>query len=149
MLCSEGSSCRPSMFEGRRRLPEQKRLLPCAAAIGKGIVMSVIREAIGEGIFFNMVPSDSFKSRELTVNFIVPLARDTAAPDALLARRSFKRTQDVPESFSYTAQAGLRCMTAHLSGHTGKRGEAQVITFSASVLNADCIPDGRMHSVNC
>lgn len=31
---------------------------------------------------------------------------------------------------------------AHLSGHTGKRGEAQVITFSASVLNADCIPDG-------
>ncbi len=103
--------------------------------------MSVIREAIGEGIFFNMVPSDSFKSRELTVNFIVPLARDTAAPDALLPAVLLRGTRTYP-NLSAIQRRLASLYDAHLSGHTGKRGEAQVITFSASVLNADCIPDG-------
>lgn len=102
--------------------------------------MSVIREEICPGIHANFVPADSFKSRELTVNFIVPLSRDTAALDALLPSVLLRGTQSYPNLTALQRKLAS-LYDAHIGGHTGKRGEAQILTFSAGMLNADCIPD--------
>ena len=118
----------------------KKAALPKAASAERGFSMSVIREEIGPGIHANFVPADSFKSRELTVNFIVPLSRETAARDALLPSVLLRGTRSYPNLTALQRKLAS-LYDAHIGGHTGKRGEAQILTFSAGMLNDDCIPD--------
>ena len=48
------------------------------------MAMKLIRTQAGDGIFVNLIKDDRFKHDRIAVNFILPLARETATGYALL-----------------------------------------------------------------
>ena len=48
------------------------------------MAMNLIRTQAGDGIFVNLIKDDRFKHDRISVNFILPLSRETATGYALL-----------------------------------------------------------------
>lgn len=96
--------------------------------------MAVFREELSCGVFYNHVQTDRFKSDYFSVNFILPLRKETAAYYALLPdvlRRG---------SAGYPSQAAICRRLEELYGsdiytRNYKRGEMQIVSFAADMLN--------------
>lgn len=91
------------------------------------------REKIAEGIFFNHVFSDTYKTDYIHLYLSLPLTEENAAKTALLSRVLLRGSQRYPDLRSLN-RALDACYSANLEADVFKAGENQVLAFSASCL---------------
>ncbi len=99
------------------------------------------RISIAEGINLNIIDSDKFKTNLLKINFTIPLSKEKAPYASLLPsvlRRGCAKYPTMTElnrrlEYLYAASIG---------GTSAKIGENQIITFDASFLRNEFVPDG-------
>ena len=98
--------------------------------------MSVKRIGIGNSTALNVIDTEKFKTNFLSVNFVLPLKRETASKNALLFRVLQRGSEKYPTvaalngrlDYLYATTVGLR---------NYKRGEAQIIGLAAEMLDND------------
>ncbi len=91
------------------------------------------REKISQGIFFNHVFSDTYKTDYIHLYFSLPLTGENAAKTALLSRVLIRGSRRYPDLRSLN-RALDACYSANLDTDVFKSGENQVLAFSASCL---------------
>lgn len=92
------------------------------------------REKIGSQVYFNTIHDSRFKTMKITVSAYVPLAKATAAENALLCdilTRSCKKYN----TLALLEKKLLSLYGASLSSFVKKSGDSQVLTFSISGLD--------------
>lgn len=99
------------------------------------------RKQIAKGVYFTDIPADKFKANYIQIRFIMPLAKDTAAKNALVFPVILRGTE------KYPALADMRRRKQELydsgvwSGHW-KHGDNHIVTIEASSLrNSYAIDD--------
>ncbi len=101
------------------------------------------RIGLCDGVFLNAVQTDRFKTAVLTVNFLVPLRRETASAYSLLTDVLMRGTQQYP-----TMQALNRkqdeLYSLGLGSYVHKRGEMQIVTAELTCIEDAYAFDG-MH----
>lgn len=104
--------------------------------------MTPYRKEILPGIFYNHIKTDRFKSGYFSVNFLLPLAAESASYYAILPRILCRGCASYP-----TQQAISRRLEelygADISTTNTKRGELQCIGFTLDVLDNDYLPQGE------
>ena len=103
--------------------------------------MSAIRIPIADGINLNVIETDKFKTNYISVNFLVPLSRQTAAFNALLPKVLRRGTESWPDMSDISRRLEYLYAT-NLSTRLYKRGETQVFGFGAYVLDNSYALDG-------
>ena len=103
--------------------------------------MSAIRIPIADGINLNVIETDKFKTNYISVNFLVPLRRETAAYNALLPKVLRRGTVSWPDMSDISRRLEYLYAT-NLSTRLYKRGETQVFGFGAYVLDNSFALDG-------
>ena len=96
---------------------------------------------IADGINLNIIQSNKFKTNLLKINFTLPLCERTAPLASLLPavlRRGCNRYPTMLELNRYLEYL----YSTGLGGNIAKFGENQAITFNASFLRNEFIPDG-------
>ena len=95
---------------------------------------SILRNEIGEGVYFTTINTNKFKTTRLSVSFVVPMTRDTSSSNALLSGILTRSTKDYP---SYTVLSKRLCELygAHLSSFVRKGGDNQIITLFISGID--------------
>lgn len=96
--------------------------------------MSIKRTDIGKSIAFTVIDTDKFKTDFLSVNFVLPLKKETASENSLLFRVLQRGSEKYPSvaalngrlDYLYATTVGLR---------NYKRGEAQVIGLAADMID--------------
>ena len=96
--------------------------------------MSLCRQQIAEGVYFNTVRDSRFKTMKLSVNLFVPLSEQTASANALLAGVLSRSCQAYPD-FTALSRKLSALYGADLTVSCNKLGETQVISVSASGLD--------------
>ena len=86
------------------------------------------RRQIGEGIHFTSVAEPMFKQNHLSVNFMLPLRRDTAAVNALLPMVLKRGCREYPDMTLLNAKL-KDLYGARLDGGVVKRGEIQIVSL--------------------
>ena len=106
----------------------------------KGIIaMNVIN--IAEGINLYVIQSDKFKTNLLKINFTIPLSAETAPYAALLPAVLRRGSKKHPTMLEFNRSLEY-LYASSLSGGASKVGENETITFNASFLRNELIPDG-------
>ena len=96
--------------------------------------MGLEKRKIAEGIGLTCLSTGKFKTNFLSVNFISPLDKETAAANALIPSvllrgcETYPTMADINKKLDYLYDAGL-------SSRNQKRGEAQVFGICAGVLD--------------
>ena len=96
--------------------------------------MELYRKELRDGIHYNHIKTDRFKDGYLSVNFIMPLTRETAAYNALLPNVLHRGCRMYPTQ----AEIGRRLEELYgsdLAVRNMKRGESQIITFVTNMLD--------------
>ena len=96
---------------------------------------------IADGINLNIIPSDKFKTNHLKINFTLPLCERTAPLASLLPQVLRRGCEKYPTMLSFNRRLEY-LYAAGLGGASGKYGENEIITFNASFLRNEFIPDG-------
>lgn len=92
------------------------------------------RQKIADGIYFNTVHDERFKTVRITVNAYVPLEKETAAQNALLSQvltrscNKYRTMTDLSRRLGYLYGASLY-------GGVSKVGDCQSITVSACAID--------------
>ncbi len=103
--------------------------------------MALKKISVCDGVVLNIIEKDKFKTNYISVNFISPLSRESAALNALLPRVLKRGTVAHPDMASLNrAYETLYSTTIYSRNY--KRGEVQIVGFCASPLANDYIPDG-------
>jgi predicted Zn-dependent peptidase len=100
------------------------------------------RESLGEGIFFNRVPSRIYKTDYLHLYFSLPLTKENASLCALLSRVLLRGSEHYPHMRTLN-RALDACYSANLETDVFKCGESQVLSVSASCLADEYALDGE------
>jgi predicted Zn-dependent peptidase len=95
---------------------------------------SIKREIIGEGINFNTISDNRFKTMRLSISFLMPLKREEASLNALLSGVLTRTTEAYPD-FTVFSKKLSQLYGANLSGNVRKMGDNQVITFTISGID--------------
>ena len=93
------------------------------------MAMKLIRTQAGDGVFVNLIKDDRFKHDRIAVNFILPLARETATGYALLPflmQRGYAGCSD----FTAFARKLDELYGATVAGKVSKAGNYQIITLT-------------------
>lgn len=106
----------------------------------KGYV-TMTRINIADGITLNIIKSDRFKTNLLKINFTLPLSEETAPYAALLPMVLRRGCDKYPTMLEFNRRLEYLYETA-LGGGASKIGENEAITFNASFLRNELIPDG-------
>ena len=96
--------------------------------------MKLYRSELRNGIFYNHIETDRFKTGFLSLNFIMPLERNEVAANALLSNVLRRGCRAYPDQ----AAIGRRLEElygADIVTRISKRGESQIISFSADMLD--------------
>ncbi len=99
------------------------------------------RIPIAPGASLNVIETDKFKTNFISVNFIAPLSSDTASLNALFpavlrrGTKSYPTTAKINERLEYLYGSGI-------GTRNYKRGEMQIVGFSAHVMDNSFTPDG-------
>ncbi len=96
---------------------------------------------IAEGINLNIIHSDKFKTNHLKINFALPLTREIAPLASLLPRVLKRGCEMYPTMTEFNRQLEYLYATV-LGASSSKCGENETITFNASFLKNELIPDG-------
>ncbi|WOC31447.1 MULTISPECIES: EF-P 5-aminopentanol modification-associated protein YfmF [Caproicibacterium] len=91
----------------------------------------VEQSTLHEGIRFRSVRDTKFKTFRISVNFLLPLQKDTAAANALLPFLLSRCSRAYPD-FTLMSRKLASLYGASLGAEVGKLGNLQVLTVSAS-----------------
>jgi predicted Zn-dependent peptidase len=89
----------------------------------------VNRERIGEHIHFTSITDAKFKHNRLTVNFVMPLSRETASENAVIPFVLRKGTRELPDFTALNTRLE-ELYGATLSADVGKHGGYQLLEIS-------------------
>ncbi len=103
--------------------------------------MPLFREQIGAGVTLHIIPTDKFKTNYLSVNFIMPLAAKTASAYALIPP-VLGRGAEKYQTMRALNLALSDLYAANISVNVSKKGEYQIISFTATFLDDTFVPDG-------
>ena len=100
------------------------------------------RIRLSEGVFLNVIKSDKFKTDYFDLNLILPLREETASFAALLPQvlrrgcKKYPQMSDISKRFDYLYSTGF-------SARVTKRGENQIVSFTADFLRESLLPSGE------
>ncbi len=94
----------------------------------------VKRTQIGDNIFISNIEDNRFKTKRISVNFIMPLNKDTATQNALLSLMMGKCCKKYPNINSVSRKLA-ELYGASFSSNVKKYGDNQVVTFSISSID--------------
>lgn len=89
---------------------------------------------ISDGINFNVIKDDRFKTGRISINMYVPLDRKTAAVNAILPFMLTKSCRKYPDFTSLNKKLN-RLYGASISADVGKMGDMQALSMSAAFLD--------------
>ena len=101
----------------------------------------MIRKKIYNGVNLNVIPSEKFKTNYLSVNFIVPLDKDTAHLTALVPKILSRGSEKYPdmtkisERLEYLYAAGITPVYT-------KRAQSIAVGFAADFVKDNFVPAG-------
>ncbi len=104
--------------------------------------MALYRRELGNGIHYNHIRTDRFKTAYLSVNFVLPLEKESAAYYALLPCVLQRGCKKYPEYKNLVRRFDELYGTSITVGNT-KRGEAEVVSFSINMLDNAYLPEGE------
>lgn len=90
----------------------------------------VEQNTLHDGVHFRSVRNTKFKTFRISVNFLLPLQRETAAANALLPFLLSRCTREYPD-FTLMSQKMASLYGASLGAEVGKLEDMQVMTVSA------------------
>ena len=112
------------------------------------MAMNLIRTQAGDGIFVNLIKDDRFKHDRISVNFILPLSRETATGYALLPflmQRGYAGCSD----FTAFARKLDELYGATVSGRVSKAGSYQIITLTITHVDDHYTLNGESLAEEC
>lgn len=92
------------------------------------------RSALGEGIWISRITDKRFKTNRVSVNFILPLAAETAARNAILPSLLHKACEDYPDFRRLNQRLG-ELYGAFLDTEVRKMGSLQILNFSIRTID--------------
>ena len=99
------------------------------------------RREIASGVFLNVIETTSFKTNDLSLNFLIPLAEDTAAKAALLPSVLRRGTRSWPDMAALERRLDM-LYEAEIQPRVFRKGEVQAFGFTLECLDRAYIPDG-------
>ena len=102
----------------------------------------MIRTQIADDVFLNYIPQTRFKANYLTMNFLTPMDRKTAAGNALVPRILSQGCTAYPGTIALAERLQSLYNLSFSRNRVFKRGETQVICQSAWMLDNSVVPDG-------
>ncbi|MDR3644989.1 MAG: insulinase family protein [Clostridia bacterium] len=108
----------------------------------------IVRQTISEGIRFTSIRDARFKQSLLSVNFLLPLQRETAAVNALLPMVLRRGCEDYPDMTALNSRL-KELYGARLDGGVIKRGEAQIVSFYCEMLDNRYALEGEDMLTEC
>lgn len=105
------------------------------------ILKNLNREQIAEGVYFNTISDERFKTSRIAVTMIVELDRDKVAANAIVPNILTRSCAEYPTFLELSRKLNMMYGAA-LSGRSGKIGEFQPITVSAAGLDDRYSLDG-------
>ncbi|MEG0779879.1 MAG: pitrilysin family protein [Oscillospiraceae bacterium] len=94
----------------------------------------MIRTELANGVFFNYLPAQKFKTGFLSAQFITPITRETASLNALLPAVLRRGTAGYPDMRSIATALDL-LYGARIEYTVRKKGENQCVGFVASLID--------------
>ncbi len=92
-----------------------------------------IKKSLCQGVNFTAICDERFKQNQLSVSFLVPLKRETAAINALLPLVLRHGCREFPDMTLLNRRL-KELYGAHLDGTASKRGEVQIVTLYCDSL---------------
>ena len=101
------------------------------------------RSELAEGIFFNRIPIEKFKTAHLSIYFVTPLCDEAAASRIALLPAVLRRGSRLHPTAADLARCQEDLYSATLGASVFKTGDQQVLSFSISALRREFVPDGQ------
>ena len=105
--------------------------------------MKLERTELEKEIYFNTIPTDKFKTEQLTLYLSVPLTSEADASRIALLPRVLRRGSREYPTATAIVRRQEELYSADLSAGTTKIGENQVLVLSIDVLRRDFVPQGE------
>lgn len=106
------------------------------------ILKNLKRVQIADGVYFNTIFDDRFKTSRIAVTMLVGLDRETVAANAIVPNILTRCCEEYPTYLSLSKKLNMM-YGASLSGRGGKIGEVQPITLSAIGIDDRYSLDGK------
>ena len=106
------------------------------------------RRRIGEEVYFSSVTDPKFKHNRISVNYILPLEKETVSANALIPFLLRKGSRECPD-FTLLNQKLYSLYGATLSADVSKYGGYQVLDVSISGLDDKFTLDGEAMVAQC
>lgn len=101
--------------------------------------MPLYRKDLGDGMFYNHIETDVFKTSSFSVNFVVPHRRETAAIYSVLPIVLHRGCRAYPDRRAISRRLE-ELYGAALSVRSYKRGELRVINFTVNTIDNAYLP---------
>ena len=105
-------------------------------------------QSIGSGITFHRIQDKKFKHNRISVNFILPLQRETATVHAVLPFLMQRGYRDCADFTQFSRRLD-ELYGAAVSGNVSKAGEYQIITLSITCVDDRYTMDGEQITAQC
>jgi predicted Zn-dependent peptidase len=105
-------------------------------------MQTVKKKTIMPNVDLTCITTDKFKTGYITINFITPLSKSSAAKNALLFRVLRRGTLNYPDMESISARLDS-LYGAAVETVTRKKGEAQCVGLAADFIDDDFVPGGE------
>ncbi len=103
--------------------------------------MNFTRKELADGIYFSAVEETKFKSNLISLRFILPLEKETAAKNALLFPVLLRGSEHFP-SIESIRKEEESIYDSHVSDSVFKRGDTQVLELRLNLLDNRFAIDG-------
>ncbi len=105
--------------------------------------MKIERTELQNEIYFTTIPTDKFKTEQLTLYLTVPLTNEADASRIALLPRVLRRGSSAYPTAAALVRRQEELYSADLSSGTIKIGESQVLVLTVDVLRRDFVPKGE------
>ncbi len=106
------------------------------------ILEKLNRVQIADGVYFNTIFDDRFKTSRIAVTMLVGLNKDNVAANAIVPNILARSCAEYPSFLELSRKLNMMYGAA-LSGRSGKMGEVQPITISAAGIDDRYSLDGK------
>ena len=100
------------------------------------------RTAISDQVFFSSIIDKRYKTNRISVNLILPLAKETASVNALIPSLLRKGTRECPDFTELNKRLAI-LYGAYLGYNVTAVGDCQVMTLSAGAIDDFYALDGE------
>ncbi len=105
----------------------------CAKAMV--INMGLIHKHLSDGITLHYLETDKFKTNFMSVSFIAPLGKDTAAKNTLIPAILLRGSEQYPDMAAISRRLDY-LYASRLSARNYKRGETQIFGLTAGMIDS-------------